>query len=113
MIHKVQKTTLNLHFGRALERLEIWAVNPWRRYSFLIIILLIGYLLGTFIGAINGVLAFMDPLGAFFAVLFLEFLVRVRRYWPKDKGYKISLSIIDTARIGFLYGLLMEGFKLL
>ena len=113
MTLKPQETNFRIYLGRAFERLENWAVNPWRKYSFLLIILLIGFLLGTSIGTINGVLALMDPVGALFAVLLLEFLVRIRRYWPKDKGYEIVLSSIDSARIGFLYGLLMEGFKLL
>ena len=77
------------------------------------IFLLLGFLFGASIGTINGVLALMDPVGAFFTVLLLEIMVRIRRYWPSSNGYKITLKIIDSFRIGFLYGLLMEGFKLL
>ena len=110
---KVQTTNLNRNIGLTLDRLEKWSNNPWRRYSLLIIILLIGFLFGTSIGTINGVLALMDPIGAFFTVLLLELMVRVRRYWPSSYGSSISLQLIDSLRIGLLYGLLMEGFKLL
>ena len=113
MVQKFQETNLNLLLGKSLDRLEAWALNPWRRYSLLVIFLLIGFLFGASIGTINGVLALMDPIGAFFAVLLLEFAIRLRRYWPSSNGYRITLNIIDSLRIGFLYGLLMEGFKLL
>tara|TARA_Y100001968_G_C19330000_1_gene703805 strand:+ start:342 stop:683 length:342 start_codon:yes stop_codon:yes gene_type:complete len=113
MPKKYQSTTLNKNVVNFLERLEFWAMNPWRKYSLLAIMLLISFLFGTSIGAINGVLALMDPIGAFFAVFLLELMVRIRRYWPQEKGYKIALNIVDVSRVGFLYGLLMEGFKLL
>ena len=79
----------------------------------LLIVLLISFFLGSSIGAINGVLALMDPVGAFFAVSVLEVLVRLRRICPNSRRGKLTLQLIDFARIGLLYGLLLEGFKLL
>ncbi len=113
MPYKAQSTTLNRNFGKAIERLDIWALNPWRRYSLFLIVLLSGFWLGSSIGVINGVLAFMDPIGAFFVVLVLELMVRIRRYLPLSSRTGITLQIVDIARIGLLYGLLTEGFKLL
>ncbi len=113
MTKKNQATRLDRSFGDALERLEAWSANPWRRYSLLLIVLLIGFFLGSSIGTINGVLALMDPIGALFTVLMMEVMVRIRRNWSYEKRNLISLNIIDFARIGFLYGLLLEGFKLL
>ncbi len=112
MPSKPHVTSLHRNFGQFLERLENWAVNPWRRYSLFLIVLLTGFLIGSSIGMLNGVLALMDPVGAFFTVLFLEILVRIRRNWPSSRKGRISLQIIDMARIGLIYGLLMEGFKL-
>ena len=109
----MQKTVLYKSSAEIIERLANWAANPWRRYSLLVIIFLLGFFIGSSLGMINGVLALMDPVGAFFTVLLLEIMVRIRRYWPSSNGYKITLNIIDSFRIGFLYGLLMEGFKLL
>ncbi len=69
--------------------------------------------MGSSIGMINGVLALMDPVGAFLIVLLLEIMVRLRRNWPSSNGARITLNLMDLVRIGLLYGLLLEGFKLL
>lgn len=76
------------------------------------IIFLAFFLLGSSIGMINGVLALMDPVGAFFTVIFWEFMVRIRRQWPLSKRRKLTCQLLDFARIGLLYGLLLEGSKL-
>ena len=113
MSQRLQSTSLHRSFGQAFDRLQFWAMNPWRRYSLLLIIFLTGFFLGTSIGTINGVLALMDPIGAFFTVFILEILVRLRRNRSMKNGNSISINIIDAGRMGLLYGLLMEGFKLL
>ncbi len=113
MAQRFQSTRFHSNFGQLLERLELWSVNPWRRYSLSLIIFLSGFLVGSSIGMINGVLALMDPIGAFFTVLFLEIMVRLRRYWRINPQLKVALNLLDMARIGLLYGLLLEGFKLL
>ncbi|WP_036901443.1 MULTISPECIES: DUF565 domain-containing protein [Prochlorococcus] len=108
-----QRTGLNKNFSNAFITLELWAKNPWRRYSLISVIFLGSFALGSSLGMINGVLAMMDPVGAFFTVVFLELLVRLRMIWLKNKQASIILQIIDSSRIGLLYGLFMEGFKLL
>ena len=113
MIEKEKNTELHRNFDNVLERLEFWTLNPWRRYSLLLIVLLACFFLGSSIGTINGVLALMDPIGAFFAVLILEFLVRLRKNNVFKQTESFAVRIIDSARIGLLYGLLLEGFKLL
>jgi len=113
MPKKLQSTGLHKVFGRAFQSLELWAINPWRRFSFLLIVLLTGFFIGSAIGTINGVLALMDPIGAFFAVLFLEIMVRFRRIQFFRNKDSLSLKTADSARMGILYGLLLEGFKLL
>ncbi len=113
MANKYQTTSLNQNLSNALIRLDEWVDNPWRRYSLLLIIFLIGFLLGSSVGMINGVLALMDPIGAFAIVIILELMVRLRRFLRQSHGSNIALQILDSARIGLLYGLFMEGFKLL
>ncbi len=113
MVQKFQPTNLHRNTDLLLEQLDLWSINPWRRYSLFLIVLLTGFLLGSSIGMINGVLALMDPVGAFFTVVLLEAMVRVRRHWPKKAGAKIVIDLVDMSRIGLLYGLLLEGFKLL
>ena len=113
MVKKFQYTGLYKNIGLAMDRLETWAVNPWRRGSLFLIVLFSGFWIGSSIGMINGVLALMDPIGAFFTVLILEIMVRARGVWVSKKRDVIVGQLIDIARIGLLYGLLLEGFKLL
>ena len=44
MPSRMQKTVLYKSSAKIIDRLENWAVNPWRRYSFLLIIFLLGFL---------------------------------------------------------------------
>ncbi len=108
-----QLTNLHLNWGQALFRLEAWTRNPWRRVSLFLIVLLTGFVFGSSLGTINGALALMDPIGAFLIVLLLEILTRIRRHWPSSPEAQIALNLIDLARIGLLYGLILDGFKLL
>ena len=113
MTLRMQKTFLYKSFAKIVDRLANWAVNPWRRYSFLVIIFLIGFFIGSSLGMINGVLALMDPVGAFVALIFLEILIKVRFIFLKNKNPIIVVRVFDMFRIGLTYGLFSEGLKLL
>ena len=110
---KYQTTSLDKNIINLGKRLESWTKNPWRKYSFLIIIFLSAFFIGGSIGMINGVLALMDPIGALFSVILIEALIRIRRSNIRNKEISILYKIIDSFRMGFVYGLLMEGFKLI
>ena len=110
---KYQSTSLDKNIINLTKRLELWTKNPWRKYSFLIIIFLSAFFIGGSIGMINGVLALMDPIGAFFSVVLIEALIRIRRSNKRNKEISIVYKTIDSFRMGFVYGLLMEGFKLI
>ena len=109
----MQNTVLYKSSEKIVDRLANWAANPWRRYSLFVIIFFIGFLLGSSLGMINGVLALMDPIGAFIVLIFLEILIKVRFIFLKSKKPKILVWIIDMFRIGIAYGLFSEGLKLL
>lgn len=113
MSSRMQSTVLYRSFSSLIERLAIWAANPWRRYSLLAIIFLIGFVIGSSLGMINGVLALMDPIGALFALLFLEILIQTRFFFIKSNKPIIIIRIIDSFRIGTSYGLFSEALKLL
>ena len=70
-------------------------------------------MLGNGIAAISGSLNLMDPLAAMLSVGVLEVMVRVRRHWARDHQTHLGRQLLDMVRIGLLYGLLLEGFKLL
>ena len=112
MPRKYHSTGINRNFTNAITRIEYWAENPWRKYSLLLIILLSAFVIGSSIGMINGVLALMDPVGAFLTVVIIEFMIRIRGTLNNKKSF-ILLQAIDMLRIGLIYGLFMEGFKLL
>ena len=113
MAIRMQKTFLYKSSAKIFDRLANWAVNPWRRYSFLVIIFLIGFFIGSSLGMINGVLALMDPVGAFVALIFLEILIKARFIFLKSKNPIIIVRVFDMFRIGLTYGLFSEGLKLL
>ena len=113
MVGKLQSTRLHQSMGLALQRLDDWALNPWRRYSLLLIVFFAFFIVGSSIGVINGVLALMDPIGAFITVFILEVMIRLRRSWKYSDRRNLTCQLLDFSRIGLLYGLLLEGFKLL
>jgi len=96
--------------GGALAR---WAANPWRRLSLLLIVLLLSFAIGGSVGSITGALARLDPLGALICVLAMETAIRARGPLLRRRGDRLALQMLDMARIGLLYGLLLDGFKLL
>ena len=110
---RMQKTVLYKSSVKTIERLANWALNPWRRYSMLVIIFLIGFFIGSSLGMINGVLALMDPVGAFITLIFLELLIKARILFIKSKQPIILIRVFDVFRIGISYGLFTEGLKLL
>ena len=113
MPSRMQKTVLYKSSAEAIDRLANWAANPWRRYSLLVIIFLLGFFIGSSLGMINGVLALMDPVGAFITLIFLELLIKARVFFLKSKKPIILIRVFDMFRIGISYGLFSEGLKLL
>ena len=79
----------------------------------LLIVLLAAFLIGSSVGTLSGVMALMDPVGAFIIVLIWELMVRLRTKWPNSSQALFTRQLMDSARIGLLYGLILEGFKLL
>ena len=113
MSRRMQETVLYKSFSNIIDRLANWAENPWRRYSLLVIIFFIGFLIGSSLGMINGVLALMDPIGALIALIFLEILIKARFFFLKNRKPIILIRVFDMFRIGIAYGLFSEGLKLL
>ena len=108
---RLQSTRLQTNVGAALQRLDRWARNPWRRISLLALAGLIGFLIGSAITSVAGVLGQMDPVAALVVVLGTELTIRRRR--SSEPSLKLPQQLLDLGRIGFLYGLFLEGFKLI
>ncbi len=110
-VRRLQSTRLQTNVGVALQRLDQWARNPWRRLSLLALVGLIGFLIGSAITSVAGVLGQMDPVAALVVVLGTELTIRSRR--STEPSLKLPQQLLDLGRIGFLYGLFLEGFKLI
>ena len=110
-VRRLQSTRLQNNVGQAIQRLDQWALNPWRRLSLLSLSGLIGFLIGSAITSVAGVLGQMDPVAALLVVLGAELTIRRRR--SSEPSLKLLQQLLDFGRIGFLYGLFLEGFKLI
>ena len=113
MVFKHQKTRFQILVIDNFESLSQWALNPWRRYSLALSIVLIGYFFGSSLGMISAVVELIDPVGAFLSVFFIEILIQFRRRLKFDKRKKILVLLIDSLRLGLFYGFFTESLKLL
>ena len=110
---KPQKTKFQLIVINNFESLSQWALNPWRRYSLALSVVLTGYFLGSSLGMISAVLELIDPVGAFLSVFFIEILIQFRRRLRSDRRKKLLVLLIDSFRLGLFYGFFTESLKLL
>ena len=113
MVFRPQNTNFQLKIVENIQTLSIWAKNPWRRYSISLVILLIGYFLGSSLGMVSAVLELMDPVAAFLSVIFLEILIVLRRNFRFEKKKKFLVLLLDSLRLGLFYGFFTESLKLL
>ena len=113
MVFRPQKTNFQLKIVENIQTLSIWANNPWRRYSISLIILLIGYFLGSSLGMVSAVVELMDPVAAFISLVFIEILIFLRRNFRFERKKKFLVLILDSLRLGLFYGFFTESLKLL
>ena len=113
MVIKPQKTKFQLLVIDNFESLSLWAVNPWRRYSLALTVVLAGYFLGSSLGMIIAVVELVDPVGAFLSVFFIEILIQFRRRLRFDRKKRLLVLLIDSLRLGLFYGFFTESLKLL
>ena len=113
MVFKPQKTKFQLLVIDNFDSLSQWAVNPWRRYSLALTVILTGYFLGSSLGMISAVVNLIDPVGAFLSVSFIEILIQFRRRLRLARRKKVLVLLIDSLRFGLFYGFFTESLKLL
>tara|TARA_Y100000991_G_C21883490_1_gene310483 strand:- start:156 stop:497 length:342 start_codon:yes stop_codon:yes gene_type:complete len=113
MVFRPQKTNFQLRIVENIQTLSIWATNPWRRYSISLIILLVGYFLGSSLGMVSAVVELMDPVAAFISVAFIEILIILRRNFRFERQKRFLLLLLDSLRLGLFYGFFTESLKLL
>ena len=113
MVFRPQNTNFQLKIVENIQTLSIWANNPWRRYSISLIILLIGYFIGSSLGMVSAVVELMDPVAAFLSVILIEIMIALRRNFRFDRKKKFLLLLLDSLRLGLFYGFFTESLKLL
>ena len=55
----------------------------------------------------------MDPVAAFLAVVFIEILIVLRRNFRFERKKYFLVLLLDSLRIGLLYGFFSDALKLL
>ena len=113
MVFRPQNTNFQIKIIENIHTLSVWANNPWRRYSISMIILLVGYFLGSSLGMVSAVVELMDPVAAFLSLVFLEVLIALRRNFRFEKKKKFLVLLLDSLRLGLFYGFFTESLKLL
>lgn len=112
-LRPLQQTRFQRSLVEGGKRIVAWANNPWRRASLQLIVLLISFSIGGVVASISGQIGQSDPVGALLCVLAMELAVRARGPLRRRRADRLPLQLLDMARIGVLYGLLLDGFKLL
>ena len=113
MVIKPQTTKFQIYVVDNIKTLNLWANNPWRKYSLALIVFFIGYFFGSSLGMISAVFELVDPISALVTIIIIEFLIKLRRSLDLNKNKKFLTLIIDFLRIGLFYGFFTEGLKLL
>ena len=108
----MQNTRLNALVNTALQQLDRWFSNPWRRLSLLVIGLLFGFFLGTALSTIAGQRANQDIFAAAILLIAGEF-VNWLVYRPREeRSRSLFLETLNSLKLGITYSLFVEAFKL-
>jgi hypothetical protein len=108
----MQNTRLNNLLDTAARSLNQWFVNPWRRFSLLLISFLFGFFLGSAVSTTAGQKAELDIFAAAFLVLLTE--ITSRLFYSRNFFARQSLWVeaLNYLKVGFIYSLFLEAFKL-
>ncbi len=107
----VQRTRFNNIQSKAFEFVTTTLVGPWRRRSISLISLLLGFYftsnLSVFFLAKTG----QRILVAIIMIILIEILIRLRSL-VKSKEWPLHWLAIDNLRIGTIYAIVLEAYKL-
>jgi hypothetical protein len=114
-MQRTRISTLLEDLGNQFNR---WLLNPWRRWSLVLISLLFGYFFGVAIAAVAGQAAEQDIGVSAILVIIAELISRLvyGRRWrsraQKDLPKPVWLDCLNVFKIGTMYALCVEAFKL-
>ncbi|MBW4653312.1 MAG: DUF565 domain-containing protein [Kaiparowitsia implicata GSE-PSE-MK54-09C] len=114
----MQNTRLTTLVDTSTTRLINWLQNPWRRISVVILSLLFGFFLATAIATTAGQNASWDIIAGVILAIITEFISwayyrRSRRARGEDQtGRSLIIEMLNGIKIGLIYGMYIEAFKL-
>ncbi|MEL6384686.1 MAG: DUF565 domain-containing protein [Cyanobacteria bacterium J06626_18] len=112
----MQRTRLATLLETATTRFSRWVFNPWRRLSLVIIGLLFGNFFAISISAIAGQAAKLDVVISAILLIATELIswlvYRRRAKRSADQQNSLLLEVMNAFKIGMIYGLFVEAFKL-
>ncbi len=114
----MQRTRLNTLVDGTTFRIERFFSNPWRRISLLLIGFLLGFFAGQALSTTGGQEAEWDVTMAGLVLLFTEFIsfwvyrfYRSFQFGQEIRG-KFFWDTLNLFKMGIIYGLFLEAFKL-
>lgn len=108
----MQNTRLTNLIDGTADRLGDWLRNPWRRVSVLIISLLGGNFFGSAVSTVSGQRAELDIVIAAILVIITELVSLIAYRRTPDRKQSLLLQSINTFKVGMVYSLFVEAFKL-
>lgn len=120
----MQNTRLNTLIDRTTRQLTRWTQNPWRRLSLIIISLLFGNLLASAIATTTGQRTNLDTFVSATLLITTEsigwlFYSQRANILRRSEGNSVDLAprplwlvILNSLKLGLIYGLFVEAFKL-
>jgi membrane protease YdiL (CAAX protease family) len=111
----MQNTRLNTLIDRLVKQFTSWAQNPWRRISLIIICLLLGNFLASAIVTTTGQWAELDITVSLVMVAIVELIswLRYSKIGRSESGQRsLWIVMLDSLKLGVVYGLFLEAFKL-
>jgi hypothetical protein len=105
----MQDTRLTRLTNTVAKQTTQWLKNPWRRSSLMLISLLGGFFLGSAISTAAGQLGKLDLSVTTLLVVVTEGISRIV-YSSKTRS--MTADIINALKIGMIYSLFLEAFKL-
>ena len=108
----MQRTRLSTLVEQAGQRFSQWVFNPWRRISLTVISLLFGNFFATAISATAGQTAEIDILIAAILLVMVEAISWLYHRSRSSERRTVLPEILNSFKLGMVYGLFVEAFKL-
>lgn len=108
----MQNTRISTLVDNIVDGLGSFFLNPWRRFSLLLISLLLGNFLGIAISSISGQKADLDIVASAILVAITETISRFAYSIPSTTARSLPVQVLNALKLGLTYSLFVEAFKL-